>query len=245
MPIGGEQAAVQNPFLRYATEAGWILLASDEALELRRGLTSPVLDTVLIDQLQKLNPGVMDRQRAEDSVGKIVRVRPTIEGNLDAWEFLKGLKTVFVEAEKRERNLRLLDPAKLEANSFHVTSEFKFTTGTPPDIRTDLHFFINGVPVLIVETKSAKLRDGIAQAFDDIRYYHRYGPELLAITQVFSLTHLLQFYYGATWNLSRKGLMNWRDEQAGDFETLCKTFIDPPAAPARIDRFHPLYPQGR
>ena len=29
----------------------------------------------------------------------------------------------------------------------------------------DLHFFINGVPVLIVETKSAKLRDGIAQAF--------------------------------------------------------------------------------
>jgi type I restriction enzyme R subunit len=226
MPIGGEQAAVQNPFLRYATEAGWIHLTPDEGLELRRGLTSPVLDTVLIEQLQKLNPGIVDRPRAEEIVGKIVRVRPTIEGNLDAWEFLKGLKTVFVEAENRERNLRLLNPTKLEANSFHVTSEFKFTNGTPPDIRTDLHFFINGVPVLIVETKSAKRRDGIAQAFDDIRYYHRHGPELLAITQVFSLTHLLQFYYGATWNLSRKGLMNWRDEQAGDFEALCKSFID-------------------
>jgi len=227
MPIGGEQAAVQNPFLRYAEEAGWICLTPDEALELRRGLTSPVLDGVLVDQLQKLNPGIVDRQRAEEIVGKLVRVRPTIEGNLDAWEFLKGLKTVFVEAEKRERNIRLLDPAKLAANTFHVTSEFKFTTGTPPDIRTDLNFFINGVPVLIVETKSAKLRDGIAQAFDDVRYYHKHGSELLAITQIFSITHLLQFYYGATWNLSRKGLMNWRDEQAGDFETLCKTFIDP------------------
>jgi type I restriction enzyme R subunit len=48
----------------------------------------------------------------------------------------------------------------------------------------------------------------------------------LAIAQVFSLTHLVQFYYGATWNLSRKSLLNWRDEQAGNFELLCKTFID-------------------
>ncbi len=45
--------------------------------------------------------------------------------------------------------------------------------------------------------------------------------------QVFALTHLIQFYYGATWNLSRKGLFNWRDEQAGDFETLVKTFVSP------------------
>jgi type I restriction enzyme R subunit len=229
MPIGNEQAAVQNPFVRYAQEAGWVYLTPDEAVELRRGLTSPVLDAVLVEQLQKLNPGIVDRQKAEEIVAKLVRVRPTVEGNLDAWEFLKGLKTVFVEAEKRERNVRFLetDPKKLSANSFHVTSEFKFTTGTPPDIRTDIQFFVNGVPVLIVETKAAKLRDGIAQAFDDIRYYHRHGPELVAVTQVYSITHLLQFYYGATWNLSRKGLLNWREEQAGDFETLCKSFIAP------------------
>src|SRR5688500_8934438 len=113
MPIGGEQAAVQNPFLRYAQEAGWIYLTPDEALELRRGLTSPVLDTVLDDQLQKLNPGVVDHQRAEEIAGKLVRVRPTIDGNLDAWEFFKGLKTVFVEAEKRERNVRFFDPDNL------------------------------------------------------------------------------------------------------------------------------------
>jgi hypothetical protein len=35
MPIGGEQAAVQNPFLRSAEEAGWIYLTPDEALEVR------------------------------------------------------------------------------------------------------------------------------------------------------------------------------------------------------------------
>src|SRR5262249_46037017 len=156
-------------------------LSRDEAEALRRGLTSPVLDTVLIDQLQKLNPKIVDRARAEELVGKLVRVKPNIEGNLDAWEFLKGLKTVFVEAEKRERNIRLLDPDKLTANTFHVTSEFKFTTGTPPDVRTDIQFFINGIPVLVVETKSAKKHDGIAEAMQDIRYYHKYGAELMAL----------------------------------------------------------------
>src|SRR5438270_225284 len=62
---------------------------------------------------------------------------------------------------------------------------------------------------------------------DDLRYYHLHGPELLALTQLFALTHLVQFYYGATWNTGRKGLFNWRDEQAGDFETLVKTFVAP------------------
>ena len=38
---------------------------------------------------------------------------------------------------------------------------------------------------------------------------------------------MIHFFYGATWNLSRKGLFNWRDEQAGDFETLVKTFVAP------------------
>src|SRR5437867_7111068 len=235
MPLGNESGAVQRPFVRYAEEAGWTYLSPEEALNLRRGISSPVLDAVLIQQLQRLNPGVMDAQRAEDTARRIVRVRPNIEGNLDAWEYLKGLKTVFVEEQRRERNLKLLDLDDIGRNTFHVTDEFTFSNGTPPDIRTDITFFINGVPVLIVETKAATHLEGIAEAFDDIRYYHEKGPELLALGQLHALTHLIQFFYGATWNLSRQGLFNWRDEQAGDpssgsgqdFETLVKTFVAP------------------
>jgi type I restriction enzyme R subunit len=227
--IGSEVESVQKPFVRYATEAGWAYLSPDEALNKRKGVVSPVLDAVLSEQLQRLNPGIVDHQRADDTIKRLVRVRPNIEGNLDAWEYLKGLKTVFVPEEKRERNIRLLDTDKPEANRFHVTDEFTFSNGTPPDIRADIAFFVNGVPVIIVETKRAINPEGIAEAFDDIRYYHDYGPEFLALNQIHTLTHLIQFYYGATWNLTRKGLFNWRDEQvaAGDFETLCKTFVAP------------------
>ena len=126
----------------------------------------------------------------------------------------------------------MLDSSNVGENKFHVTDEFAFSNGTPPDIRTDIMFFINGVPIIVTETKAASHMEGIAEAFDDIRYYHQKAPELLALAQLHALTHLIQFFYGATWNLSRKGLFNWREEQAGDFETLVKTFI----APSRVLR---------
>src|SRR6516225_11908611 len=130
MALGSERGTVQNPFLRYAVEAGWTYLSPDDALRLRPGPTSPVLFPVLVQQLQKLNPGVVDQRRAEDVAKAFCRVQPNKEGNLAAWEYLKGLRTVFVETEKRERNVRLMDPARPEANTFHVTDEYTFSNGT-------------------------------------------------------------------------------------------------------------------
>ncbi len=231
MSIGAERTAVQNPFLRYAVEVGWTYLPPEEATRLRRGETGLVLHEVLVRQLQALNPGVVDLQRAEDIVGRLVRVRPNIEGNLEAWEFLKGLKTVFIPEERRERNVRLMDPVRVEANSFHVTDELPFQSGTRR-IRLDLVFFVNGIPVIVVETKASRHLDGMTRALEQIRRYHADGPELMAVAQLYALTHLVQFLYAATWSLSPKDLLNWRDEQAGDFETLVKTFI----APSRVLR---------
>jgi type I restriction enzyme R subunit len=65
MPLGSESSSVQRPFIRYAAEAGWTYLSPDEALNLRQGgVTSPVLDAVLLGQLAKLNPGIVNAARA-------------------------------------------------------------------------------------------------------------------------------------------------------------------------------------
>ena len=227
MPLGTEKTAVQNPLIDYAVAAGWTYLPPEDVLRLRRGDSGPVLHEILVRQLQRLNPGVVDLHLAEDVVARLVRVRPSIEGNLDAWEFLKGLKTVFVEAERRERNVRLLDPVNPEANTFHVTDEFRFTNGVNTAIRADVVFLVNGIPVIVVETKAATQLEGIAEALDQLRRYHRQRPELLALAPAPRPDPPVQFFYGATWSLGRKGLFNWRDEQAGDFETLVKTFVAP------------------
>ncbi len=230
--LGSERYAVQNPLIRYSTEVGWKYIDRDEALRLRRGESSPILWDVFVNKVQDLNPAVADYQQAEDVAKRLIRVSPNIEGNLEAWEFLRGLKTVFVEAESRERNVRLLDFDESNRNAFHVTDEFRFSNGVTT-IRADIVFLINGIPVLLIETKSAKKIEGIADALDQVRRYHREGAELLAIMQVFGLTHLVQYYYGATWNTAHKNLFNWKEETAGkDFETLVKAFV----APERILR---------
>lgn len=230
-PLGGEKATVQNPLLRYAEEAGWKYLPPEEALRLRRGESGIFLHEVLVSQLQRLNPGTVDVHAAEEIVRRLSIVQPNVEGNLQAWEYLKGLKTVFVPILKAERNVRLLDPANVNANTFHVTDEFSFTVGTKKKIRPDVVFLVNGIPVLVVEAKAATKLEGIAEALDQIRRYHHDQPELLAILQLHALTHLVQFYYGATWNLSRKALFNWREDLGSKdtthFEDLVKSFVAP------------------
>lgn len=228
MSLGSERHTVQITLTRYAQEAGWDYLPPDEALRLRGGETKPFLHSVLVEQLQRLNPGVVSSAaKAEEVIRRLLTVRADIEGNREVWEYLKGIKTVFVEAERRERNLRLLDPQNVEANCFHVTEEFPFQSGTRR-IRADVVFLINGIPVIVIETKAATRLEGIAEAFDQIRRYHQEAPELMAQAQIFALTHLVQFFYGATWSLSRKTLFNWKEESnASDFETLVKSFLAP------------------
>lgn len=232
MSLASERAVVQNPLRRYAEETGWKYLSPEDALRLRQGDTSPLLWETFIQQIQRLNPGIVDHLKAQEIGKRLIAVRPTIEGNFQAWEYLRGLKTVFIEAERRERNLRLLDFGNPDNNVFQVTDEFRFNNGTRA-IRPDVVFLINGIPIIIVETKAATRLEGIGEALDQLQRYQRETPELMALLQIFAITHLVQFYYGATWNFSVKNLFNWKEESAGrDFETLVKTFV----APQRILR---------
>ena len=225
-----ERHAVQKPLIRYAQEAGWTYLPPEDALRMRGGEESPILRSAFLEQAQRLNPGVVTSlEAAEELLGRLLRIRPDIEGNLTAWEYLRGLKTIFVAAEKREKNVRLLDAENPENNTFHVTEEYTFSNGRFT-IRPDIVFLVNGIPVLVVEAKAATRTEGLAEALDQIRRYHEEGPELMAQTQVYALAQTPKLYYGPTWNV--RAPLNWRDEQAGDFETLVKTFL----APTRVVR---------
>ncbi len=228
MTIGSERGSVQNPFIRYAAETGWTPVSAEEALALRGGESGIVFHDILTNQLQALNPDHVNRDRSEDLARRIVRSLPTIKGNQDVWEYLRGLKTVFVEEGKRERNVRFLDLEHQLKNVFHVTNEFSFRArpGTEA-VRFDVVLLINGIPIVLIETKSASKRDGMAEALVQVGRYHEQGPEALTVLQLFSITHLLSFLYGATWNPSRKSLYNWRDEASGDYEALVKAFVAP------------------
>ena len=224
--LGTEIGAVQYPLIKYATEVGWDYIKPEDILKWRYGENGLLLQDNFLTQVQHLNLGIVDLSKAEDLARGLTRVLPRIEGNQEAWKYLRGLKTVFVEAEDRERNVRLLSE-NWEENTYHVTDELRFYNGTH-HIRLDVAFFINGIPVLFVEAKAATKLEGIAEALEQVRRYHREGPELMALMQIHTLTQMMHYYYGPTWSLSRKSLFNWRDEHAGeDFETLVKSFLHP------------------
>ena len=92
--------------------------------------------------------------------------------------------------------------------------------------RADVVFLINGIPVAIVETKSANKRDGLAEGVEQIRRYHVETPEMFTTAQLFGVTQMLELFYGVTWNISRKNLFNWKTDESASYEEKVKTFFD-------------------
>lgn len=223
--LGGERGSIQNPIIKYAKEIGWGYIKPEDALKYRESDQLFLLKEIFINQLIKLNPGFMDKQKIEDLTKKIQRIQANISGNFEFWEYIKGLKTIYHPEENRERNVRLIDIENIDNNVFHVTDELKFSNGIN-SIRPDVVFFINGIPLICTETKAAHKVNGMMVALHQIRRYHSQCPELLVILQVYTLTHLIKFYYSGTWNTSKRFVFNWKEEVSGNYEQLIKAFFD-------------------
>jgi len=222
--LGNEREAVQNPLIRYASEVGWSYLDREPALTLRRGEGGMLLYPTLEAKLVALNPGVVDVETAPAVVARIEAVHSNIEGNAEVLAWLRGERSVLVASEARQRNVVVIDFDHPANNLLQVTSEWTYTNGQHEN-RADVVFLINGIPVAVVETKSATKPDGMDIAWGQIRRYHRETPEMMTAPQVFDITHLLDFFYGATWSLERRAIHNWRDEQPGNFERKVKAFF--------------------
>jgi len=222
-----ERKIVQEPLIKYARQIGWTYLSRDEAVALRQGEAGLFFYNILKEQLMNLNKGIINNGKANEIIKRLENVKSSIEDNQEILQYLKGEKSVYYERDKRELNIRFIDfnNDNIENNQFHVTDEWQYTNGKFTS-RGDVIFLINGIPIIIAETKNANKREGIEEGIAQIRRYHRETPEMLTTNQIFNVTHLLDFYYGVTWNLDRKGLFNWKDVEKRNFEKKAKTFFD-------------------
>lgn len=220
-----ERAAVQDPMLKYADEIGWKSVSRSEAMGMRHGDTGLFFIDVLKTQLMRLNGRILDKSRCDEIVRQLNLLRGTLEGNRDALSWLRGERSIFVPDENRERNVTLIDFENPDNNQFHVTDEWT-QKGVVHSNRADVLFLINGIPVAIVETKAANKRDGLAEGVEQIRRYHHETPEMFATAQLFGVTQMLDFFYGVTWNVSRKNLFEWKTDEPTNYEEKVKTFFD-------------------
>nr|WP_290664916.1 HsdR family type I site-specific deoxyribonuclease [Ignavibacterium sp.] len=223
----------------YASQIGWQPLSQAETENLRHFDTSATLPSeraknsylflkdILLQKVIEFNPKYTEKDN--DFLSKLKNLRSDIQGNKDFLQFLRGEKTFFCSEENREYNLKLIDFDDHTNNIYHISEEYYFHNGRFGN-REDIVFFINGIPVIVIECKNSTKDEALAIGLDQIRRYHKETPEMLIPQQIFTITEAIGFLYGVTWNTNHKNLFNWKStedgEEIGNLESKVKTFFD-------------------
>jgi type I restriction enzyme, R subunit len=130
------------------------------------------------------------------------------------------------ENEKRHRRVTLIDFEHPGANVFHVSWEWALKPPARKGNRADMMFCVNGLPVCIVEHKNPKDGDAIERAIKQLRRYEIETPELIGAPQLFNVTHLLDYWYGVTWNATRRFLARWKQTPDEVYRFAVQSFFE-------------------
>jgi type I restriction enzyme R subunit len=194
----------QIPALKFLMNMGWKYLSPDQALEARSVRTSNVLlEDILKTQLKKINKIEYKQKEFEFSEVNInnailaLRDLPVQDGFIAANKYFYELTTLgksfeqTVLGDKKSFSFKYIDWQHPENNSFHVTEEFSVLRSERADhYRPDIVLFINGIPMVVIECKSPKIKDPIDKAIeqhlrnqqdDGIRSLYLYSNITLAL----------------------------------------------------------------
>ncbi|MEK0085795.1 type I restriction endonuclease subunit R [Benzoatithermus flavus] len=221
-----EAGTVQFPMVKHAAEIGWTPITPEDARTQRGGDAGTFFRDVLQAKLAAFNPWL-----SADAVRSVVEtldaLPATIEGNRELLAWLRGERQWYDEAEKRHRPVRLIDFERVTDNAFHVTWEWKIKPPARKGNRADVVFLVNGVPVVIVEHKNPNDGDAIERAIKQLRRYELETSELLAAPQLFNVTHLLDYWYGVTWNANRRDMARWKQAPEETYRFAVQSFFEP------------------
>ena len=221
-----EATSVQFPMVRHAAEIGWTALPPQAAMQKRGGEAGMLFRDELESKFRQFNPW-MTEDAIRATVERLEALPPTIEGNREILTWLRGERQCYDEAENRHRPVRLIDFDRPGVNAFHVTWEWKVKPPARKGNRADVMFVVNGVPVAIVEHKNPTDTDAIDRGVAQLRRYEMETPELLGATQLFNVTHLLDYWYGVTWNASRRFMARWKEHPEESYRFAVQSFFEP------------------
>jgi len=220
-----EKINVQDKVIEYLQAIGWEYIPPADLQE-KRGydIKEPFIFEILERKLKELNKGIIDNENIGDVIRRLRLIPSTFKGNEEFLEYLRGKKTVYVEKERRERNIKLIDFENLENNHFAFTKEFWFEDREKR--RLDIALFINGIPICDFQLKSPTLYEAEEEAFEQVEIYNKALPELFKYLQFHAVSEGIRLFYGPTWKYESKTFYRWKVENGFNFEKLVKTFFD-------------------
>ena len=212
--------------MRHAAEIGWKALSPQDAMKKRGGEAGMLFRGEVEKALRKFNPW-MTNDAVRGVLERLEAVPATIEGNREMLDWLRGNRQWYDETDERHRRVRLVDFDAPAANVLHVTWEWKIKPSARKGNRADVVFAVNGIPVAIVEHKNPADRDAITRGITQLRRYEYETPELTTSAQLFNVTHLLDYWYGVTWNVSRRFMARWKEQPDESYRFAVQSFFEP------------------
>lgn len=180
LPSFIEDHISQIPALQLLMKSGYRYLTPQEALEARGNRSSNVLlETILKKQLEEINKIEYRGKEfafSETNINNAIlalRDLPLQDGFLAANKTFYELITLgksfeqSVLGDKKSFSFKYIDWEHPEKNVFHITEEFSvLRSGRTDTYRPDIILFINGIPIVVIECKSPKIKDPIGQSIE-------------------------------------------------------------------------------
>jgi type I restriction enzyme R subunit len=205
VPSFKEDHISQLPALKLLMNMGWKYLSPEQALEARGGRTSNVLlETILKQQLQTIN--TIEYKSKEFSFSELninnaflsLRDLPIQDGFLACNKAFYELTTLgrsfeqTVLGDKKSFSFKFIDWENPANNVYHISEEFSVLRSSSTEhYRPDIVLFINGIPMVIIECKSPKIKDPINKSIeqhlrnqqeDGIRSLYQYSNLVLGLS---------------------------------------------------------------
>lgn len=222
-----ERQHVEKPFLEQLEAMNWEVFDLDTAQtpgdSLRDSFTEVAMLPILRERLRLLNPWLQSDQ-VEEVVKRVTASFPStglLENNRYIFQMLLEGTSVGENRATGERSptVRIVDFEVPESNRFTAVCQFKVRIlGTEFHIRPDIVLFLNGLPIVLVECKSPKVRDAIPEAIDQIlRYSEQRGvtgegsAKLFYYNQFVIATCRQEANFGTITTHSEKHFFRWAD----------------------------------
>ncbi len=222
-----ERNHVEKPLLDQLAGLEWEVIDLDSkqhpADTFRANFTEVVLLPVLKTQLKVINDWLEDDQ-TEEVIKQLTASFPgtgLIENNRHVLNLLLENTSVSENRKTGEKSptVRFIDFNRLENNRFIAVCQFKVRIlGTEHHIIPDIVLFLNGLPVVVMECKSPKVREPIPEAIDQLlRYSEQRGAKgegsapLFYYNQFVIATCRQQTKFGTITTDSERLFFRWAD----------------------------------
>jgi type I restriction enzyme R subunit len=202
-------------------------IAPGQTGALRESFREVVLKDKLLGAVRRLNPQ-LPQTKVEQVVNEVSSYHNVdlILGNKEMFSMIvEGVKKTWIESGKEKTEVvKLIDFSNSSNNDFLVVNQFT-VQGIDNVCRLDAVIFVNGIPLVVFELKSATRVDAtIGEAWRDIEYYKKEIPKLFLYNQVICIS---DFIY------ARHGTISSSWERYGTWKGIETPFERSPELPAK------------